>query len=181
MRVSAKIDTNVVPPNVVFENPTIASLSSLASRFVTRSQSGAGPSPDFTTTEEDKIETMLELVSKYTQDFPTRLPNRSRVLPRAAFVLITGTTGGLGTRLLADLIACPDVSKIYAVNRRQRRSLTERQMESFRKQGLDGRIVESEKVVLIEADVSDKGAGFRDEVLDEVSHMLFTLCMVSDD
>lgn len=170
VRDSAKVDTNTIPPNVVFEHPTIASLSSFASRFVGQSQSGTDVPPPVTITEEDKVQNMLNLVSKYTRAFPARHPTRSRVLPRTTVVLITGTTGGLGTRLLSDLVASPDVSRIYAVNRKQRRPLEERQREGLRKQGLDVSIAESKKVVLVEADVNTEDAGFEGDILDEVGH-----------
>lgn len=171
MRDSAKIDTNAVPHNIVFEKPTISSLSLFASRFVSQSISGTGASPSiFATTEEDKIQNMLALVAKYTQSFPARHPTGSRVLPRTSAVLLTGTTGGLGTRLLADLVACSDVSKIWAVNRKQHKPLGDRQRASLAKQGLDVNIAESEKVVLVEADVSKEGAGLEEAVLDEVSY-----------
>lgn len=171
MRDSAKIDTNTVPHNIVFEKPTISSLSLFTSRIVSLSSSGTSAFPSaFSTTEEDKVQSMLDLVTKYTQSFPARHPTRSRVILRTNVVLLTGTTGGLGTRLLADLVACSDVSKIWAVNRKQRRPLWERQRASLAKQGLDVSIVESEKVVLVEADVSEENIGMGEAVLDEVSH-----------
>lgn len=171
MRDSANIDTNAVPHNIVFEKPTISSLSLFTSHFISLSSSGASVVPStFSTTEEDKVQSMLDLVTKYTQSFPARHPTRSRVIPRTSIVLLTGTTGGLGTRLLADLVACSDVSKIWAVNRKQHRPLWERQRASLAKQGLDVSVMESEKVVLVEADVSEESAGLGEAALDEVSH-----------
>lgn len=171
MRDSAKIVTNDVPHNIVFEKPTISSLSLFASGFVSLSLSSTSAFPSaFSTTEEEKVQSMLDLVAKYTQSFPTRHPTRSRVIPRTSVVLLTGTTGGLGTRLLADLVARSNVSKIWAVNRKQRRSLWERQRASLAKQGLDVRIMESEKVVLVEADISEESVGMGEAALDEVSH-----------
>lgn len=179
MRDSAKIDTNAVPHNIVFEKPTISSLSLFASRFVSMSLSGTGAFPStFSATEEDKVQNMLDLVAKYTQSFPARHPTRSRVIPRTNVVLLTGTTGGLGTRLLADLVACSTVSKIWAVNRKQRRPLWERQRASLVKQGLNVSVMESEKVVLVEADVSEENVGLGEATLDEVSHYrhIFWVC-----
>lgn len=176
MRDCAKIDTNTVPHNIVFEKPTISSLALFASRFVALSLSGTSAPPStFTTTEEDKVQDMLNLVAKYTRSFPVRHPTRSRVVPCNSVVLLTGTTGGLGTRLLADLFACSDVSKIWAVNRKQHRSLGERQRTSLDKQGLDVSIMESKKVVLVEADVSEENAGLGQAELDEASHYSFVL------
>lgn len=170
MRDSAQVDTNLVPQNVVFENPTISALSSFASRFVEQARSGSLTAESVAVKDEDKIRSMLDMVSKYTTEFPTHPSTGGHTLAETgpSVVLVTGTTGGLGTRLLADLHASPDVVKIYAVNRKQHTSLEVKQKESLVKQGLDPGVVDSDKVVLVEADLSKENAGLAPEVLEEV-------------
>ncbi|KDQ17950.1 hypothetical protein BOTBODRAFT_143676 [Botryobasidium botryosum FD-172 SS1] len=122
-----------------------------------------------------KTDELNALVAKYTADFPTHRPLARDGFPSTAagstdVVLVTGTTGGLGTALLRDLVALPSVSRIYAFNRKDKRgvSLRERQAEALAERGLDPKILDSPKVVLVEGDTSVSDLGLSDALFAEI-------------
>lgn len=102
-------------------------------------------------------------MKKYTQPFTRPDLPSSSLSSRGwndATILLTGTTGALGSHLLAQLLAGTDVSRVYALNRSHpTQTLATRQAESFVEQGLDRTLLGLEKLVLLEADVSQRELG----------------------
>ncbi|KDR70335.1 hypothetical protein GALMADRAFT_36789, partial [Galerina marginata CBS 339.88] len=111
-------------------------------------------------------------------------------------VLVTGTTGALGSYLLAELVSNPEVSRIYALNRPHSSHLWElekRQEKSLLEKGMEANsILGSDKVKLLEADVALPRFGLGDEVYkamrSSVTHIIhnawpvnFTLALASFD
>ncbi|KDQ17952.1 hypothetical protein BOTBODRAFT_171650 [Botryobasidium botryosum FD-172 SS1] len=122
-----------------------------------------------------KVDDLNALVSKYTTNFPAHHPRPSNATPSTALqsgdiVLLTGTTGGLGCILLRDLAALPSVARVYAFNRkdRQGRSLRERQATSLEERGLDPKILDSPKVILVEGDTSVSDLGISSALFTEL-------------
>lgn len=95
-----------------------ASVKRLANHMYALMNSGselavAGP-------DDERIARMSAMVSKYTVDIPQRAPNHTPNLrPRSErlSVVLTGSTGTLGTNMLRTLLADPTVAKIYCLNR----------------------------------------------------------------
>ncbi|KAF9870587.1 hypothetical protein CkaCkLH20_11893 [Colletotrichum karsti] len=78
---------------------------------------------------EDRISTMNRIIDKYTADFKrSDIPSGP---PRC--VVITGSTGSLGTHLLETLLSNEHISKIYCLNRDPQAS--ERQKRGFIERG----------------------------------------------
>jgi len=69
-------------------------------------------------------------------------------------VLVTGTTGRLGSQLLAALATRPDVKTVYALNRAPASDIEERQRKAFESWGLDPEILHSGKIILLTADLA---------------------------
>jgi len=115
------------------------------------------------------------LVDNYTKSFPTRLAvNGSAYLPSGNVYLLTGTTGGLGSNVLAQLLQAPDVKRVYAFNRPSNSSTSqERQLSAFKKRGLDTSVLSSGKVVYVEGDLSASGFALDDILYGEVSRIFF--------
>lgn len=111
---------------------------------------------------------MRYLVTKYSAGFPKHIAQEGVRIPSQETVLVTGTTGGLGTSLLARLVQSTDVAKIYAVNRKSDTSLIERQKLVLQQRGYDADIVNSPKVVLLEANLSETELGFPKTLYQEV-------------
>ncbi|KZT63346.1 NAD(P)-binding protein [Daedalea quercina L-15889] len=129
-----------------------------------------------------RIHATQTLLAKYTSHLPPRPPPstdtfHSRTLS-GSVVLVTGTTGSLGCHLLETLVCASSVSRIYAVNRRDRgsRKLRERQAEALRERGIDEDTLASKKVVLVEADLTKSHFGLPEEEYREmhesVTHVL---------
>ncbi|EED77357.1 predicted protein, partial [Postia placenta Mad-698-R] len=157
LRDSAKIDTRQVNSNFVYDYPTISRMAS----FVLALALG-------TTDREDRqpasrADAMRAMVAKYSKDFPIHRGSAAANMESGKVVLITGTTGGLGCYALKKLVADPKVTRVYAFNRpaKHGQNLYERQNSALVDRGLDASIVDSEKVVLLEGDLSTTNFGWK--------------------
>lgn len=111
---------------------------------------------------------MQELVTKYSANFPKHIPLEDATLPQQDTVLLTGSTGGLGASILARLVQSPDVARVYALNRTNDTALTERQKSVFQGRGYDPALIDSPKVVLLEADLAEPRLSLSEQVFQEV-------------
>jgi Male sterility protein/Phosphopantetheine attachment site len=106
-------------------------------------------------------EPLLQLVEKYGKNFGVHKPSEPAQIQTGDVVLITGTTGALGASVLSELVQSSTVRIVYALNRRPAdgSSITDQQKEALIARGLDPAIVDSSKVILIEAalDLPDLG------------------------
>ena len=115
-----------ISARTIYENPTVSRLTNFLLGASGRGSNDAGAAVSRT----DRI---MQMVDKYTSDFvnaaPLAIPS-SR--PSRQVVIVTGTTGSLGTDLLAQLAVSPDVERVYCLNRsadaeaRQKVTLTAR-------------------------------------------------------
>jgi len=89
--------------------------------------------------------------------------------PVGNVVLITGSTGNMGSRILVGLLKDERVKTVYAVNRPSaRKSISERHMERFEDSGLDKELLRSSKVVFIETEISEERMGLDGQLYDKV-------------
>ncbi len=96
------------------------------------------------------------MVNKYSKDFVVTPENNSDIGTRKV-MLITGTTGALGSHILASLVLDENVQYIYAVNRPGDASINERQQRASPRHGSrHGLDVGLEKVTMLESDLSAK-------------------------
>jgi Male sterility protein len=153
----------MVPSNAVYQHPTIRDLAQFACQ-VTRS---ANASVDIDT-DEAKRQRLLDLVAKYTQDWPVHRPAKDAINLTDETVLLTGSTGGLGSQLLAQLVAMPSVSRIYAFNRPAQKSSRDRHVEAFVGRGNNVALLDSEKIVYVEGDTAVDGFNIQPELFTEV-------------
>ncbi|KAF8889051.1 hypothetical protein BD779DRAFT_1469959 [Infundibulicybe gibba] len=84
-------------------------------------------------------------------------------------ILVTGTTGALGSAVLAKLVADKSVVKVYALNRPSKsgRDILRRHEDALRMRGYDPRIASSPKVVFVEGDLTRTGLGVGHVILEE--------------
>jgi len=163
---SSKVNTRDIPTNFVYQNPTISALGRL---IYDLTSTGVSRQLDNTVKE------MTDLVAKYTQDFPTHQP-AGGITPEGDTVLITGTTGAIGSNTLAELYKSRNVTRIVVLARRSTMPISVRQKKALEDRGLDPSIVDSSKITLLEGDPALPGFGLGDDVLSElkstVSHIL---------
>lgn len=121
------------------------------------------PSEDL---EEPSIMDMLDMVEKYTENLEVH--TGSIPSPSEDVVVITGSTGSIGTYALAELLHSQNVARVYAFNRRSSsQSLIERQKDAFSARGLDPGLADSSKLVLLEADLAQAHLGLEDAQIEE--------------
>ncbi|KII85379.1 hypothetical protein PLICRDRAFT_44672 [Plicaturopsis crispa FD-325 SS-3] len=129
-----------------------------------------GPRPPLSSHNADKTAQMHAMVDKYSQTFLPHNPTTTST-PHAETVLLTGSTGMLGTYVLDLLLKDSTVKRIYALNRKDSGGfpVEARQKQAFRQRGLDSALAGSAKVVYVEGDAASLSAQLRYEVLQEVT------------
>jgi len=165
LRESAKIDTRKVVSNFIYDNPSISRLASYVSALALGDEGTVYSG----STVSARIDAMRAMVAKYTSDFPSR-PASRKTRPSKDVVVVTGTTGSLGCHLLAKLASDYSVSRVYGFNRPARNQvpLRERQGSALKDRGLDASILDSEKIVLLEGDITKDNWGLSQETYDEL-------------
>lgn len=157
-----------LPSNFIYSNPTINALSSFIGSLFSPDDVTIG-----LTSESDVVAEMEAMVEKYSVDFPVhRGGGVDGANSVGEVVLLTGTTGRLGSHLLAQLLAKPSVTKVYALNRAAKGTISKRQRDSFTHWGLDEMLLSSEKLVLADADFSKPDVGISEGLYDEVRSIL---------
>lgn len=150
--------------NVVYENPTVASLASRVSRVALDVTAGQAP--------ETKAADLTVILDRYTSHFPRHVPTSSSANHGSTgdVVLVTGTTGSLGAAVLAKLIRDPVVTKVYALNRPSGSGvdLFERQRVALKSRGYDEGLVASPKLRIVEGTLSGSGLGIERSLENEV-------------
>ncbi|KDQ50557.1 hypothetical protein JAAARDRAFT_141882 [Jaapia argillacea MUCL 33604] len=123
-----------VPQNFVFLfSSAVAMAEAVASLIESGSLKDSGME-----TEEQHKEVIEKTIEKYTKNFPVHKPSQAVVEKGGEVVILTGSTGSLGTFVLHSLLRDSGVAKVYAFNRqgsspsinRQRRSYKERQLDA---------------------------------------------------
>jgi Male sterility protein len=163
----AKISTNLV-----YEHPTIASLAQYASSVVQAAPNATEERESPRSSEELEV-----LLARYTTSFPKHVPSLSTA--KIDVVLVTGTTGALGSAVLAKLVSSESVGKIFAYNRPSlgRADILERQKEALRTRGYDETIATSGKVTLVEGELTATGLGIDFALEEEVQFTVLILCL----
>ncbi|KIJ41469.1 hypothetical protein M422DRAFT_229549 [Sphaerobolus stellatus SS14] len=154
---AVNLDPRRLSDNFVYEHPTILALSSHIVKLATNVSVSAG-------NKNDKKEEMQSLVDKYTAGLTELQPAGDKSSGTENWILVTGTTGGLGSHILATLASNEQYTGVYALNRPSKRStLLERQQRALADLGLDAEQV-LKRVELIEADISVDNLGISQEL-----------------
>ncbi|KAJ7760072.1 putative aminoadipate reductase [Mycena maculata] len=133
-----------IPQNFVYSHPSIEKLAKAMTRLV------HGHSDGF----DDRKAILEKMIAKYSQGFDAPILKSTASFSGNAVVLLTGSTGGLGSHLLEMLLDSASVERVYAFNRKGRTPLSERQHEAFADRALDVKLLSSEKLVYLEGDAS---------------------------
>lgn len=159
-----------IPSAFVFQNPTITALAAALCDMASSTDTVDSPA--------SHVEAMEAAIQKYTQTLPPHVPDPKYPAPMAGeeVVVLTGTTGGLGSHLLAQLIDTKTVVRVYALNRTSARPLWERQATVLRERlGNDTQawhVMLSPKLRLVEAALDKEDLGIDGELYEEVSEMV---------
>ena len=138
-----------VSQNVVFSNPTLR----LLARHLIQLLAGEHASPSPALDPKAEIE---DMIARYSIGLGGEVGNGvSGRVYHHHIVLLTGSTGGLGSYLLASLLNREDVAVVYAFNRRSKTgTIQHRQRAAFGDRGLDITLLESMKLIYVEGDAA---------------------------
>ncbi|KAH9856141.1 acetyl-CoA synthetase-like protein [Lenzites betulinus] len=172
VRTTAKLFMHDVPENFVYLHPTVAGLSAFLFGLV------SGKSIDKEAERAARLALMKTLVDKYTTNWPSAKwsdspANGDGEAAESETVLVTGTTGRVGSHLLSQLVQNTRVARVYALNREasgDAAKLEARQREAMKTWGLDPELLSEGKVVFLPADLSKPFFGFDEKTYAEIQN-----------
>ncbi|KAF7592004.1 hypothetical protein BBP40_000784 [Aspergillus hancockii] len=113
----------------LYDYPTIGQLAEFIYRLI-RGKVNTGYAVDEETSRAGKI---AALINKYTEDLPPRYPSELNRSTKHA-IIMTGSTGSLGSYILSELVSDREFPKIYCLNRAE--DAKQKQIQSFERKGL---------------------------------------------
>ncbi|KAJ7056386.1 putative aminoadipate reductase [Mycena amicta] len=160
-RIVAVLQTDVdkakalrIPQNLVYAHPSIRSLAAALEGFV------AGKA-GWDTDPKALVEAMI---AQYSEGLDVAPQLEPRVVSNGgAIILLTGSTGGLGSHILDILLRLSSVERVCAFNRSSRTPLSQRQQAVFRDRALDVALLSSSKLIYLEGDSAQEDFGLSDE------------------
>lgn len=160
----------VISNSTIYEHPTIDILA----KFI----SGAVKDPDtFVLTSSSKTDIIEAMISKYSTGLNVPIPAVPLQPGGKLVVLLTGSTGNLGSQMLASLLLDSQVKTVYAFNRPTSGSKTiqDRQAERFVDKALDVSLLSSNRLIYLEGEASHRNLGLEEAVYHEVCILTFVL------
>ncbi|KAI0896948.1 acetyl-CoA synthetase-like protein [Annulohypoxylon nitens] len=145
-----EVDPAALAPRVIYSHPTFKELAGYLYSLVDSGSAHAGDDM------EKVVKQMDDLFKKYTTDLPAADTTKPAPLDEGQTVIVTGTTGGLGSYLLHFMINDSNIKKVICLNRSK--DGQGRQIQSFESRGLN---TDFSKVEFLQADLSlpDLGVG----------------------
>ncbi|GJE98682.1 putative NRPS-like protein biosynthetic cluster [Phanerochaete sordida] len=161
-----------ISSNIIFEHPTVEQLAIALSTLV--DPSGGGDVPALVV--HNRTDEIRAMIAKYTADIPAsttkRRAHESSVPP---VVLLTGSTGNIGSHILAYLLAELRVARVYTLNRPSA-DPRGRLEDAFRERGLPVDVLEDTRLVSLVGDITRDRFGLEEaqyqEVLSSVTHVI---------
>lgn len=154
---SAVSTKDEITTSLIYSNPTIEKLSR-AIELIVRPVDGAQE-----TTTAAQI--MNELLIKYTSNLPEKAPSTSNIVSASPSVILTGSTGSLGSYLLDALLSNNKVRRVFCLNRSA--DARERQIRDNKARGLKEDLL-SGRVEFLQADLAKDRFGLPDVTYDEL-------------
>ncbi|EGO18727.1 putative polyketide synthase [Serpula lacrymans var. lacrymans S7.9] len=104
---------------------------------------------------EAKCLEMEDLLKKYTSHFPAHIGKSIPGANQGRVILVTGTSGTLGAAVLDRLLRYPNVSQIYALNRRDvsARPQLQRHIAAFEARDFDASFLRAQNLTFLEGTV----------------------------
>ncbi|KAJ6579476.1 putative aminoadipate reductase [Mycena vulgaris] len=148
-----------VNQNLVYSQPTISKLSAYLEDLVNGTAKEA-ESPDVL---------MHGMIAKYTSGFAQPVASAPSTA-NPMVILLTGSTGNLGSQLLASLLQNHKVAKVYAFNRPSSASagLAQRHATMFEDRGLDIVLLASPKLAFVEGHLNHQDLGLSSHLYNEI-------------
>ena len=97
------------------------------------------------------------MTAKYSKGMPKFRTTTTQVPPNELVVILTGSTGSLGSHMLAGLLQQPRVKKVITIDRGV--NPLDSLRASFRDRGLPGDLLTSPKLICLTGDLSKPDLG----------------------
>jgi hypothetical protein len=156
---AGQMEDGTVTAGLIYANPSVEKLSGALSRLV---QPDTGAYETTTT-----VQLMGELLEKYTSGLPNRPSSTTIGAARCTSVILTGSTGSLGSYLLDALLSMDNISRVFCLNRSA--DAQERQSRANSARGLKSDL-SSTRVKFIKADLSKPRFGLDSDSYSELLH-----------
>ncbi|KAI0085165.1 hypothetical protein BDY19DRAFT_909277 [Irpex rosettiformis] len=146
-----------VSQNLVFDHPTIKQLAE-AVRALASFEKISG--------QKSRAQHITELIEKYSAD----LPQVKQVQPpQNRVVLLTGSTGNIGSHILAALLGDQHISKVYTLDRTVSGEVAkERLIAAFKQRGLPVELLMDSRLAPLRGDLNVDGFGLDKPVFEEI-------------
>ncbi|KAJ7656866.1 putative aminoadipate reductase [Mycena polygramma] len=151
----AKAAAQKISQNFVYAHPSIEELAAAIATSVHGSSDGS---------DGGQAAIVEKMIAKYSEGFKALVPEKTTSAASGMVVLLTGSTGGLGSHMLEILLRLPSVQRVYAFNRKGRNSASERQLDAFTDRALDVSLLSSPKLVYLEGDASSADLSLPSEI-----------------
>ena len=146
-------------PSTIYTNPTITKLTSAVASFEQQTQASRESA------DKLRIDDMKGMLKKYS-NIPTSKPEKYRCRKEPLeTVVLTGSTGALGSYLLEAFFKSERVSKVYCLNRST--DSEQRQASTSASRGLMSRW-SPQKVIFLTSDFSKNDLGLGQEKFSEI-------------
>ncbi|CAA7263094.1 unnamed protein product [Cyclocybe aegerita] len=159
--------TRKIGQNTIYTHPILQDLARFIVLVIDGDESG--------TTANRGKEALVAMIQKHTDGLDAPIPintthDQSAFQREGSVVLITGTTGSVGSQVLADLLRDDSVSRVYALNRPGKGSepILRRHESKFEDMGLEVGLLRTDKLKLLQCDVSEDRLGLSSELHQEV-------------
>ena len=131
--------------------------------------------PDQTRVERSAVAAIEDMINKYSS-FPKPVDTNASTITvdggsgTAVVVLLTGSTGNLGSQILENLLLNSEIFRVYTLNRSSAssKSQLDRHLDRFRDKDLDLSALQSKKWVPLEGDLAKEDLGLSEAVYKEV-------------
>ena len=151
---------SLIDQNIVYAHPTITQLAASIASIISTKATGSRSSQQAGLIED--------FIAKYAANLPT-IRSTSEVPKEGIVVFLTGSTGSIGSYILAGLLADTRVAKVYAFNRPSK-AATDRHLSSFEDRELPTELLSGHKYVSLEGDLNLPSFGLSDNIYKEVRH-----------
>ena len=108
---------------------------------------------------------LVKMVEKYSKNFGDHIPSLQP--PTEDIIVITGTTGSIGSSILVNCLKSPNIKHIYALNRSSVDPV-EAQKVALERRGFDPSLAETPKLTLLNADLAAGDLGIGELLLEEL-------------
>ncbi|KAG8166123.1 hypothetical protein KVR01_004675 [Diaporthe batatas] len=112
-------DISWVSMKYIYQHPSIAELVQAIIRVGSARSTGVSEGQDNADALEQRVRKMNEMLRKYTTGLPQRFSHNARQSrPQNGFhIILTGSTGSLGTQLLVKLLSNTSVARVVCLDR----------------------------------------------------------------